>query len=85
MAITRPPRTAAHAERDRLIAEFVAAGLTPTVSTNGSMPDADIQVGRRQLTESGRHGELDGAWLTSLGARRLIQARAAGPAGSDAE
>lgn len=76
-ASTRPPRTAAHADRDALIAQFAAAGLTPSLSTNGSIPDADIQVGRRPLADSGVHGELDGAWITAKGQARLIHARAA--------
>ena len=44
MTVTRPPRTDAHRERDRLCAQFHDAGLTPFVSCNGSYPDADIQT-----------------------------------------
>jgi len=64
----RPPRTAAHVERDRLIQQFHDAGLQAVVSTNGSIPDADIQVAFVTAPEG---GQALSAWLTAKGQARL--------------
>jgi hypothetical protein len=73
--VQRPPRTAAHADRDALIRQFADAGLTAVVSTNGGIPDADIQVGKVLLSDGGKHGEVIGAWLTNAGQARLTAAQ----------
>lgn len=72
--MNRPPRTDAHRQRDELIAQFAAVGLTPVVSTNGGVPEADIQVAKALLTEGGKHGELIEARLTDRGRQRLADA-----------
>lgn len=62
----RPARTEGHAQRDALIAQFTAAGLVPILSTNGSNPEADIQI-----VKGPQPGEVIEAWLTARGERRL--------------
>ncbi len=62
----RPPRTDAHRLRDELIARFAAAGLTPVLSTNGSIPSADIE-----LILGVKPGDLRDAWIKPQGVRRL--------------
>lgn len=64
--VTRPPRTEGHRQRDTLLADFAAAGLSPVLSTNGSIPEADIQI-----VKGPQHGEVIEAWLTSKGKQRL--------------
>ena len=71
MDLTRPPRTAAHVERDRLIAQFKDAGLVPVLSTNGGIPDADIQI-----VKGPKPGEVLEVWVTARGDDRLVEARA---------
>ena len=66
---SRPPRTAAHAKRDELTALFAAHGLVAVVSTNGSIPGADIE-----LILGVQPGELRDAWLKPAGADRLGRA-----------
>jgi hypothetical protein len=68
--IQRPPRTAAHATRDALLVQFRDAGLVPVVSTNGSVPDADVQV-----VKGTKPGEVTECWLTTRGQGRLYYAR----------
>ena len=69
--IIRPTRTEAHAERDRLIRQFADVGLQPVISTNGSIPDADIQQAKAILRDGGKHGEVVECWLTERGQARL--------------
>jgi hypothetical protein len=64
--VQRPPRTAAHADRDALIRQFADAGLTAVVSTNGGIPDADIQV-----VKGAQPGDVPECWLTERGRARL--------------
>jgi len=71
--VTRPPRTAAHAERDRLIAQFKDAGLVPVLSTNGGIPDADIQI-----VKGPKPGEVLEVWVTARGEARLGKQPAVG-------
>ena len=66
MAVGKPPRTDAHRQRDELIAQFRDAGLVPVVSTNGGIPDADIQV-----VKGTKPGEAIECWLTERGKLRL--------------
>ena len=68
--MVRPPRTAGHAQRDALIQQFADAGLVPAISTNGGIPDADIQV-----VKGPQPGDVSEAWVTALGQRRLDAAR----------
>jgi hypothetical protein len=64
--LVRPPRTAAHAERDRLVRLFADAGLVPVMSTNGGEPSADIE-----LVLGTKPGELRAVWVKPMGERRL--------------
>lgn len=64
--IARPPRTNAHRERDALLQRFHDAGLTATVSTNGSNPEADIQIVKGE-----QPGDVPNVWLTDKGRARL--------------
>ena len=64
--LTRPPRTAAHAMLQTLIAQFKDAGLVPVISTNGGIPEADIQV-----VKGAKPGEVIEAWMTNNGLDRL--------------
>ena len=66
MTVTRPDRTAAHATRDALLAQFRDVGLVPVISTNGGIPDADIQV-----VKGTKPGEVVDCWLTERGKSRL--------------
>jgi hypothetical protein len=72
----RPPRTAAHAERDRLTRLFHDAGLVPVLSTNGGEPNSDIE-----LVLGTKPGELREAWVKPAGVARY---RAASPIKADA-
>jgi hypothetical protein len=65
----RPPRTDAHRERDALLARFAALGLQPVVSTNGSNPEADIQI-----VKGAQPGDVPQCWLTVKGTNRLYHA-----------
>ena len=67
----RPPRTDAHRERDALLQRFAALGLQPVVSTNGSIPDADIQI-----VKGAKPGDVPQCWLTLRGGLRLNNAEA---------
>jgi hypothetical protein len=67
---SRPPRTAAHAKRDELTALFASHGLVAVVSTNGSIPEADIE-----LTKGARPGEVTSVFLTASGEARLKAAQ----------
>lgn len=71
--MVRPPRTEGHRQRDALLAQFAAAGLMPVVSTNGSIPNADIQVSFDKRTHPG--GDVVRADLTARGSQRLELAR----------
>lgn len=62
----RPDRTDAHRERDALLQRFHDCGLVAVISTNGSNPEADIQV-----AFGDKPGEAVGAWLTSRGSAQL--------------
>ena len=64
--MVRPPRTAGHAQRDALIQQFAAAGLVPSISTNGGIPDADIQQ-----VKGPQPGDVIEAWITARGEARL--------------
>ena len=66
MTITRPPRTAAHATLQALLAQFRDAGLVPVVSTNGGIPEADIQV-----VKGAKPGEVLDVWSTDRGRARF--------------
>lgn len=68
---TRPARTKAHAERDALLQQFADAGLQPIISTNGSIPHADIELTMASLKEGGQYGEMQNAAITERGAARL--------------
>ena len=70
MVRARPPRTAGHASRDAAIAQFAAAGLVPVLSTNGSNPEADIQIVKGE-----KPGEVLESWITPRGLGRLIPER----------
>jgi len=65
--VSRPPRTAGHAQGDALIRQFADAGLVPVLSVNGSTPDADIQV-----VKGAQAGEVIEAWLTKHGSERVL-------------
>ena len=67
--IQRPPRTAAHATRDDLLRQFREMGLTPTISTNGGDPHADIEC-----IKGAKPGELRECWLKPNGIARLQRA-----------
>lgn len=67
----RPPRTPGHGQRDVLLQRFSDAGLVPVLSTNGSTPDADIQIVKTLLGDGGQHGEVIAAYLTNRGQSRL--------------
>ena len=72
--MTRP---AAHVDRDRYLALFHSAGLVPVVSTNGGIPDADIQLAKVPGNEAHSKAELEGAiecWVTERGQARLEEA-----------
>lgn len=77
MALVRPPRTDGHRQRDALLQHFYDAGLQPIVSTNGSIPNADIQIVKALLPAKdgtggdGQYGEVIEAYLTDRGAQRL--------------
>ena len=68
--MNRPPRTPGHAQRDALIQQFAAAGLVPSISTNGSNIEADIQQVKGPQT-----GDVSEAWVTARGQSRLDAAR----------
>lgn len=68
---TRPARTAAHGDRDALLQQFHDAGLQPILSTNGGIPEADIELTTAALKDGGGYGELVEARLTERGAARL--------------
>lgn len=72
MNITRPPRTDAHRQRDAFLQQFAALGLTPVVSTNGAIPDADIHIVKGETP-----GEVLACWITGKGAARLARAQVA--------
>lgn len=65
----RPPRTALHADRDALIRQFKATGLTPRLGVNGSNPHADIEIGFDKTIRPG--GGVTSVTLTEAGAARL--------------
>jgi hypothetical protein len=67
MPVSRPPRTEAHAQRDALIQQFADKGLTPVLSTNGSVPSADIELTFNKL----QPGSVSAAVLTEAGRQRL--------------
>jgi hypothetical protein len=67
---SRPPRTAAHAKRDELTALFASHGLVAVVSTNGSIPGADIQI-----VKGVQPGDVPDVWLTARGEARLKAAQ----------
>lgn len=67
-AVTRPVRTEAHAKRDTYLQQFADLGLTPVVSANGSIPDADIQI-----VKGAQPGEVLDCWVTDKGRARLGQ------------
>lgn len=67
--MNRPPRTDAHRERDVLLQQFADAGLVPVVSTNGGVPEADIQV-----VKGAQPGDVSEARLTDRGLTRLLEA-----------
>lgn len=81
----RPPRTEAHRQRDAFLQQFHAAGLVPRLSTNGGIPDADIQIVKALLPAKdgtggdGQYGEVLDCWVTVQGQARLEQAQR-GPA-----
>jgi len=64
--IVRPPRTAAHVTLQTLIAQFKDAGLVPVISTNGGVPDADIQI-----VKGPQPGDVTECWITAHGNIRL--------------
>lgn len=66
--IVRPPRTNAHRERDALLQRFHDAGLVAVVSTNGSAPEADIQI-----VKGVQPGDVPEVWLTERGRARLAE------------
>jgi len=61
------------ADREALLAPFHDAGLTPVLATNGSIPDADVQVVRvpANLRVQGEANVILDAWITEKGQRRL--------------
>lgn len=61
-----PDRADLHAALDR----FYAAGLTPVLSLNGSIPDADIEVTRTPLAQGQARAILD-VQVTERGQARL--------------
>ncbi len=72
MTVQRPPRFPAHSRRDVLLAQFHAAGIIPIVSTNGGIPEADIQV-----VKGAKPGEVVECWVTAHGTRRIAAAQPA--------
>jgi hypothetical protein len=66
----RPPRTDAHRQRDAYLQQFAALGLTPILSTNGSNPEADIQVVKGE-----KPGDVPECWITAKGQARLERAQ----------
>ncbi|HMF58847.1 MAG TPA: hypothetical protein VK595_00665 [Vicinamibacterales bacterium] len=66
MIQTKPDRGPKLAELTALLARFAEAGLQPVLSTNGGIPEADIQVAK----ETG-HSLILGVWLTAKGQARL--------------
>ncbi len=56
---------------DATIARFRAAGLQAVVSTNGRMPDADIEVAYEKPTAPRCAGRITAAVITKAGAARL--------------
>ena len=71
MTIARPPRTDAHATRDALLQQFKDAGLQATISTNGSIPDADLEQTTPALKNGGKYGDVTECVITSNGQARL--------------
>lgn len=68
MNITRPPRTDVHRQRDAYLQQFADLGLQPIVSTNGSIPHADIQ-----FVKGPQPGEGIDCWVTTRGRYRLVE------------
>jgi len=64
--ITRPPRTDAHQLLAAFVARFKEAGLIPVISTNGGVPDADIQI-----VKGPQPGDVTECWITAHGNIRL--------------
>lgn len=68
MNLTRPVRTDAHRQRDFYLQQFADLGLVPIVSTNGGIPDADIQIVKGE-----QPGEVVDCWVTERGKWRFEQ------------
>lgn len=73
VTLARPDRGPKRAELDTLIGRFAAAGLQPVVSTNGSIPNADIQVAQVPAKEAGGpdRWKIEDVWITAHGRTRL--------------
>ena len=69
--MTKPDQGPKRADLDGLLAEFAAVGLTPVLSTNGGVPDADIHIAK----VTGEPLILD-VWITAKGHARLQHERA---------
>lgn len=65
----RPARTKGHRQRDACLQRFRDAGLVAVVSTNGSDPEADIQI-----VKGPQPGDVLEAWVTARGEARLPKA-----------
>jgi hypothetical protein len=64
------------ADLDAALNRFHAAGLTPVLSTNGGIPDADIEVTRGPL-EQGHPRPVLAVTVTASGLARLATAETA--------
>lgn len=68
---------ATRADLDTALQRFHDAGLTPMLSTNGSIPDADVQVVRvpADQRKAGEPNVILDVWVTDKGEARLDQER----------
>jgi len=69
--MTKPDQGPKRVELNAFLAEFAARGLTPVLSTNGGVPEADIHLAK----VTGEPEILD-VWITAKGHARLQHERA---------
>jgi len=65
--------TLTRADLDAALAQFHAVGLVPVLSTNGGIPEADVQVVRVPANQrvKGEANVILDVWITEKGQARL--------------
>jgi hypothetical protein len=65
--------TLTRADLDETLAQFHAAGLVPVLSTNGGIPQTDVQVVRVPANQrvKGEPNVILDVWITEKGQARL--------------